>query len=133
MALKVEELTPGARVTGPMGGGHPVTVIQAQWIGGNALRLAYCTLDNRLDGSILDHDHGPCLDLHTAESTYKFRADARLFKRPAKALRVRMASRFAPMLVVRTINLEPSPRQIQADYGQPLARTPLRWQLRSIL
>lgn len=61
MALKSTELTPGAQVTGCVGSGHPVTVIPAQWIGGNALRLTYRTLDSWLDERILYRDHEPRL------------------------------------------------------------------------
>jgi superfamily II DNA or RNA helicase len=129
VAVKLEELTPGAQVNGLVGSGHPVTVVQAEWIGGNALRLTYRMLDNRLDERILYRDHEPWLDLHTAGSAYEFRADARLFKLAAEALRIRMAGRFDPMLAVHTSNLEPLPHQIQAVYGELLNRTPLRYLL----
>ncbi len=129
MALKLEELTPGAQVTGLVGNGQPATVIQAQWIGGNALRLTYRTVDSRLDERILYRDHESRLDLHTAGPAYEFRADARLFKLAAEALRIKMAGRFDPMLAVHTSNLEPLPHQIQAVYGELLNRTPLRYLL----
>jgi hypothetical protein len=133
VALKLEELTPGAQVTGLVGSGHPVTVIQAQRIGGNALRLTRRTLDSRLDERTIYRAHEPRLDLHTARPAYEFRADARLSKLAVEALRIRMAGRCDPMLTVHTSNLEPLPQQIQADCGKPLTRTPLQWQLRSML
>jgi SNF2 family DNA or RNA helicase len=129
VGVRLEELTPGTQVTGLAGGGQPITVVQAQWIGGNALRLTYRTIENRLDERILYRDHESRLDLHTAGPAYEFQADARLFKLAAEALRIRMAGRFDPMLAVHTSNLEPLPHQIQAVYGELLNRTPLRYLL----
>ena len=53
----------------------------------------------------------------------------RTFKLAAEALRIRMAARFDPMLAVHTSDLEPLPHQIEAVYGELIARTPLRFLL----
>jgi hypothetical protein len=55
--MKLEELTPGARITG-ITGEVPVTVVANAWIGGNALRLTYrteatLTGESKLDERIL--------------------------------------------------------------------------------
>ena len=61
MAVKLEDLTPGAQVTGiapgAIGKGQPVTVVAATWIGGNAIRLTFRTSENKFDERILYREH----------------------------------------------------------------------------
>ena len=128
VGIKLEEVTPGARIAGVTGDGA-VTVVAATWIGSNALRLTYRTDDGRLDERILYRDHEPRLAISKAAAAYDFGADAASFKLAAEALRIRMAGRFDPMLAVHTSDLEPLPHQIQAVYGELLDRTPLRFLL----
>jgi superfamily II DNA or RNA helicase len=128
VGIRLEDVTPGARVAGVAGDG-PVTVVAAAWIGSNALRLTYRTDDGRLDERILYRDHEPRLSVTKAAAAYDFGADANGFKLAAEALRIRMAGRFDPMLAVHTSDLEPLPHQIQAVYGELLDRTPLRFLL----
>jgi superfamily II DNA or RNA helicase len=130
VAVRLEDLTPGAQVTGLAADkSAPVTVVAATWIGGNAIRLTYRTQDNKLDERILYRDHEPGLDVAMAGPAYEFRADPALFKLAAEALRIRMAGRFDPMLAVHTSDMEALPHQIQAVYGELLQRTPLRYLL----
>jgi superfamily II DNA or RNA helicase len=103
-------------------------VVQAAWIGGNALRLTYRTETGKLDERLLYRDHEPRIDV-VKNAAYDLSADAALFKLAAEALRIRMAGRFDPMLAVQTSDLEPLPHQIQAVYGELLGRTPLRFLL----
>jgi hypothetical protein len=112
VGIKLEEVTPGARIAGVAGDG-PVTVVAATWIGSNALRLTYRTDDGRLDERILYRDHEPRLSISKTAAAYDFGADAGSFKLAAEALRIRMAGRFDPMLAVHTSDLEPLPHQIQ--------------------
>jgi len=128
VGIKLEEVTPGARIAGVTGDGS-VTVVAATWIGSNALRLTYRTEDGRLDERILYRDHEPRLAISKAAAAYDFGADAASFKLAAEALRIRMAGRFDPMLAVHTSDLEPLPHQVQAVYGELLDRTPLRFLL----
>jgi superfamily II DNA or RNA helicase len=109
-------------------GDAPVTVVQATWIGGNALRLTYRTETGKLDERLLYRDHEPRIDV-VKKAAYDLSADAAQFKLAAEALRIRMAGRFDPMLAVQTSDLEPLPHQIQAVYGELLGRTPLRFLL----
>ena len=125
--MKLEDVTPGAQLTGVMGDA-PVTVVQATWIGGNALRLTYRTEAGKLDERLLYRDHEPRIDV-VKKGAYDLSADAATFKLAAEALRIRMAGRFDPMLAVQTSDLEPLPHQIQAVYGELLGRTPLRFLL----
>jgi superfamily II DNA or RNA helicase len=131
--MRLEDLTCGARVTGIIGDA-PVTVVAADWIGGNALRLTYRTDadhtgGSRLDDRILYRDHEPKLALARQGTAFDLTADGAAFKLATEALRIRMAGRFDPMLAVHTSELEPLPHQIQAVYGELIQRTPLRFLL----
>jgi hypothetical protein len=128
VSIRLEDVTPGARIAGVTGDGA-VTVVAATWIGSNALRLTYRTDDGHLDERILYRDHEPRLSISKAAAAYDFGADAASFKLAAEGLRIRMAGRFDPMLAVHTSDLEPLPHQIQAVYGELLDRTPLRFLL----
>ena len=125
--MRLEDVTPGAQITG-IAGDAPVTVVAAAWIGGNALRLTYRTESGKLDERILYRDHEAQLNA-VKRAAYDLTADAAAFKLAAEALRIRMAGRFDPMLAVHTSDLEPLPHQIQAVYGELLGRTPLRFLL----
>ena len=126
--MKLEDVTPGAQITG-ITGDTPITVVAATWIGGNALRLTYRTASEKLDERLLYRDHEPSLQLAKRSAAYDLTADAATFKLAAEALRIRMAGRFDPMLAVHTSDLEPLPHQIQAVYGELIQRTPLRFLL----
>jgi superfamily II DNA or RNA helicase len=126
-SMKLEDVTPGARLTG-ITGDTPVTVVAATWIGGNALRLTYRTDTGKLDERLLYRDHEDRLEV-VKRAAYALDANAATFKLTAEALRIRMAGRFDPMLAVQTSDLEPLPHQIQAVYGELLGRTPLRFLL----
>jgi len=128
MTMRLEEITPGAQVTG-ITGDAAVTVVATTWIGGNAIRLTYRTTEGKLDERLLYRDHEPRLSVAKHGSAYDFEADATAFKLAAEALRIRMAGRFDPMLAVQTSDLEPLPHQIQAVYGELLDRSPLRFLL----
>jgi superfamily II DNA or RNA helicase len=126
--MKLEDVTPGAQITG-ITGDTPVTVVATTWIGGNALRLTYRTANQRLDERLLYRDHECRLELAMRSAAYDLTADAARFKLAAEALRIRMAGRFDQMLAVHTSDLEPLPHQIQAVYGELIQRTPLRFLL----
>ena len=125
--MRLEDVTPGAQITG-ITGDAPVTVVAATWIGGNALRLTYRAENGKLDERILYRDHEARLEI-VKRAAYDLTADAGPFKLAAEALRIRMAGRFDPMLAVHTSDLEPLPHQIQAVYGELIQRTPLRFLL----
>jgi superfamily II DNA or RNA helicase len=128
MAIRLEDVTPGAQLAGVVGE-CGVTVVAVAWVGSNAIHLTYRADDGRLDERILYRDHEPRLTLAKTSAAYEFGADASSFKLAAEALRIRMAGRFDPMLAVHTSDLEPLPHQIQAVYGELLDRTPLRFLL----
>ena len=126
--VRLEDLTPGARVSG-IGGRGEVGVVEVKWHGTNAVTVAYRTDDGRIDEALLYRDHEPELRLAKASTSSAFDADPNDFKLAAEALRIRMAARFDPMLAVSTSDLEPLPHQLKAVYGELLPRTPLRFLL----
>src|SRR5260370_40088820 len=85
-AMKLEDVTPGAQVTG-ITGDAPVTVVATTWIGGNALRLAYRTANQKLDQRLLYRDHESRLELARRSAAYDLTAHPARFKPAAEALR----------------------------------------------
>ncbi|GHJ56384.1 RNA helicase [Nonomuraea sp. TT08I-71] len=127
LGVKLEELTPGARVGGVAGG--VVSVVDVKWHGSNALTLTYQDDGGRVDHRLLYRDHEPSLSLAEPSRAYAFDGDPALFRLAAEGLRIRMAAQFDPMLAVSTSDLDPLPHQIKAVYGELLPRTPLRFLL----
>ncbi|WP_432904018.1 helicase-related protein [Micromonospora matsumotoense] len=127
LGVKLEELTPGARVGGVAG--SVVTVVDVKWHGSNALTLTYQDDGGRVDHRLLYRDHEPSLSLAEPSRAYAFDGDPALFRLAAEGLRIRMAAQFDPMLAVSTSDLDPLPHQIKAVYGELLPRTPLRFLL----
>ena len=120
--VRLEDLTPGARVSG-IGGRGEVGVVDIQWHGTNAVTVVYRTDDGRIDEALLYRDREPELRLAKASMSSAFDADPNDFKLAAEALRIRMAARFDPMLAVSSSDLEPLPHQLKAVYGELLPRT----------
>ncbi|GGM39984.1 helicase-related protein [Dactylosporangium sucinum] len=126
--VKLEDLTPGARVGGIVVGGQ-VVVIDVKWHGSNAVTVTYRNDHGHADQRLLYRDHEPSLSIAAAARSYAFDGDSALFRLAAEALRLRMAAQFDPMLAVTTSDLDPLPHQIKAVYGELLPRTPLRFLL----
>ncbi|MEU4235503.1 helicase-related protein [Nonomuraea sp. NPDC026600] len=126
--MRLEDLTPGAVVSGVTANGH-VTVVAVKWYGSNAVNLTHRADNGDVADQLLYRDSEARLTLRKPSSAYAFDGDGALFKLAAEALRIRMAARFDPMLAVTTSDLEPLPHQIQAVYGELLDRSPLRFVL----
>jgi len=77
-AMRLEDVTPGAKITG-IAGDAPVTVAATARIGGNALRLTYRAETGKLDELILYRDHEPRLDV-VKRAAYDLTANAGAFK-----------------------------------------------------
>jgi hypothetical protein len=71
MGVRLEDLTPGALVSGVTGDGS-VTAVAVRWIGSTALQLTCRKEDGRLDERLLYRDHGPWLTLRRAAAAYDF-------------------------------------------------------------
>lgn len=125
---RLEDLTPGARVTGVAPAG-PVTVVAATWHGTDALTLTYEHADGRLARELLDRSAEERLAAAPEAPRWTFDADGADFRLAAEALRLQMAALSDPMLAVSTSDVEPLPHQIRAVYEQLLPRAPLRFLL----
>jgi SNF2 family DNA or RNA helicase len=128
-STRLEDLTPGARVSGLLVPGSPVTVVQVEWHGTSAMTLTYREDNGRVDHEILYRDAENRLRIEEEGRAWSFDADGNLFRLASEALRIRLAHLFDPYLAVHTSNLEPLPHQIRAVYGEMLPRQPLRFLL----
>ena len=101
MSARLEELTPGARVSGIVPGAA-IEVVQAQWHGTAALTLTYRTDDGRVGEQLVYRDMEPGLGVEGASRLFDFGADPALFRLAAEAKRIQLAYLFDPMLAVST-------------------------------
>ncbi|MCC7078889.1 MAG: DUF3883 domain-containing protein [Acidimicrobiia bacterium] len=127
-AVRLEYLTPGARVSGIVPSG-PVTVVQVEWHGQAAITLHYKDDSGRSDHTLLYRDSEPALSLEESGPSWAFDADGTLFMLVSEARRINLAYLFDPYLAVTTSNLEPLPHQIEAVYVEMLPHHPLRYLL----
>ncbi len=126
--MKLEELTPGALVTGLLPSGH-VVVVSVSWFGSNALELTYKEQNGRVGSELLYRDDEARLELLEAGKPWSFDGDGHLFRLVSEARRIRLAHLFDPLLAVHTSQVEPLPHQITAVYEAMLPRQPLRFLL----
>ena len=124
---RLEELTPGARITGVLPE-QPVAVVAAEWHGSNAITLTYRTDAGRTDAQLLYRDDEPSLQIESAGAAFAFDGDGKLFRLVSEAMRIRLAYLFDPLLAVHTSTLEPLPHQItgrlRGDAAPPAAAVP---------
>lgn len=125
--MLLEELKMGIRLHGliPF---DVVTVIAAQWHGGDALELTYKTTSGDLGQQVVFRKDEDALTVAPTGSR-TFDASASDFKLVSEAQRITLAGLFDPMLAVATSDVQPLPHQIRAVYGELLPRTPLRFLL----
>ncbi|GAB4287817.1 MAG: helicase-related protein [Coriobacteriia bacterium] len=128
MTARLEDLTPGTRVSG-ITPAAPVEVVQATWHGTSALTLTYRTPDGRVAEQLVYRDMEPQLAVEQASRIFSFTANPALFRLAAEAKRIQLAYLFDPMLAVSTSQVVPLPHQIQAVYGELLTRQPMRFLL----
>lgn len=128
VGVRLEELTPGARISGLTASG-PATVVRADWRGSSAMEVVYRDESGSFGSVFLYREHEANLTLHAPAVRTGFTGSPAAFRLAAEALRLRMAGLFDPMLAVTTSDLEALPHQIRAVYGELLPRTPLRFLL----
>ncbi len=128
MPARLEDLTPGAQVSGIEPGTH-VEVVQASWHGASALTLTYRLPDGRVAERLVYRAMEPRLGIERSPRVFSFTADPALFRLAAEAKRIQLAYLFDPMLAVSTSRVIPLPHQIQAVYGELLTRQPMRFLL----
>ena len=124
----LEDLVPGARVSG-LKGGTQVVVVDTQWHGTNFVTVTFRDEQGRTDSAVLGRDQQAGLTITEAGAGPAFDGDPEAWRLAAEALRIRYAALFDPMLAIATSDLQPLPHQITAVYGEMLPRTPLRFLL----
>jgi hypothetical protein len=112
----LEELTPGRRVRGVLPD-RPVTVVQAEWHGTQALTLTYRMM-GRVDHELLYRGNEAAIEIEAERGAWSFDADGKLFRLASEALRIRLAHLFDPYLAVHTSNLDPLPHQSARSTGR---------------
>ncbi|WP_419925149.1 hypothetical protein [Candidatus Poriferisocius sp.] len=118
---RLEELTKGARVRGvaPIG---VVTVIDAEWIGSDAVNLTYEDDSGNVEQEIVYRSKESELSLDGEGRPWSFDADPELFTLVAEAKRISLAQLFDPYLATYTSDVDPLPHQIEAVYKEMLPR-----------
>jgi hypothetical protein len=124
--VQLEDLVPGVRVSGVLPG--DVSIIAVHPYGDSAVEVTHKDSDGEVGQQILYRADEAKLKL-AAASGPPFDGDGAAFRLVAEALRIKMAGQHDTMLAVTTSDLEPSPHQIKAVYGEFLPRVPLRFLL----
>ena len=125
---RLEDLTPGARVTGVVTG-QAVTVVAVQWHGTAALTLTFRDDAGRPGEQLLYRDSESQLAVEASGKAWSLTADGALFRLVSEARRIQLAYLFDPMLAVSNSNVMPLPHQISAVYEEMLTRQPLHFLL----
>ena len=125
---RLEDLRKGARVRGVSPTG-PVTVIDADWLGADALTLTYEDAAGNTEREVLYRANEGDLELADGGSSWSLDADPDMFKLVAEAKRISLAYLFDPYLAAETSDIEVLPHQIEAVYGHMLRMQPLRFLL----
>ncbi len=125
---RLEELTPGSRLTGLIANGA-ITILQAQWHGSGAVTLTYRDDAGRVGQEVVYRDDEQRFVRQEAGRPWSFDADGDLFRLASESRRIHLAWMFDPFLAVQISNLDPLPHQIDAVYGRMLPRQPLRFLL----
>ena len=126
--MKLEDLKLEAKIHG-ITPGEPVTVVQAHWIGTDAVDLTFKRQSGGVDSRLLYRDDEPQLKLAESGIAWAFNSNGHLFQLASEAYRIHLAYLFDPLLAVHTSVIEPLPHQITAVYEQMLPRQPLRYLL----
>jgi len=125
---RLEDLTPGARVTGVVAG-QAVTVVAVQWHGTAALTLTFRDDAGRPGEQLLYRDSESQLAVEAPGKAWSLTANGALFRLVSEARRIQLAYLFDPLLAVSTSNVMPLPHQISAVYEEMLSRQPLHFLL----
>src|SRR5215210_5914898 len=126
--MKLEELQPGASVTG-VEPTQIVSVLATVAMGEGSVQLIYRTPDGAMKERLLSRADEQSINLATAERPFSFDGDGAVFQLACEAKRIDLAFLFDPMMAVHTSNVEPLPHQITAVYESMLPRQPLRFVL----
>ena len=126
--MKLEDIRPGIAINGILPG-EPITVVQVEPHGSEALTLTYRNSSGRVDSRLLFRQDESEIDSVERGRPWSFDGDGALFRLVSEAQRIRLAHLFDPMLAVHTSRVDPLPHQITAVYESMLPRQPLRFLL----
>jgi hypothetical protein len=124
--VRLEEFTPGVRVTGILP--EDVRIVAVQAIGDSAVEVTYKDAEGQVGQQLLYRGDEARLRVARAAGP-TFDGDGAAFRLAAEALWIRVAGQHDTMLAVTTSDLEPLPHHIKAVYGELLPRVPLRFLL----
>ena len=125
---RLEDLTIGSQVRG-MVSGEPVTVVQAGWMGSDAIDVTYKDIRGKSGSQIVFREDQDRLEVLGGHMAWGFEADADQLKLVSEAYRISLAHLFDPYLAVHNSSVEPLPHQISAVYQEMLKRIPLKYVL----
>jgi len=128
MSLKLEDVKPGARLTGLVPDGA-IEVIAATWVGSDTLTAICRSAAGGIIERTLFRDDEARLALAETGRNWSFEADGELLRLVTEATRIQLAHHFDPYLAIHTSRVIPLPHQISAVYGEMLPRQPLRFLL----
>ena len=98
--MKLEDLTPNTAVRG-IRPDAPVTVVQVQWHGADALTLTYRLAAGGVAEEILYREDEARLELVEQSRPWRFDGDGAAYRLVAEAHRIRLAHLFDPLPAVR--------------------------------
>lgn len=126
--MRLEDLQPRCTVRG-VHPDDPVTVVNVQWFGSEAIELTYKTPTGTTESELVYRSDEGRLEMVAKGRPWSFDGDGALFRLASEARRIRLAHLFDPVLAVHTSQVEPLPHQITAVYQEMLPRQPLRFLL----
>ena len=109
---RLEDLTKGARIDGVAPSGI-VTVIDANWVGSDAVELTYEDADVNLWRDVVLRSNESDLPLVGDGKPWSFDADPELFRLVAEAKRISLAYLFDPYVATYSSDVELLPHQIE--------------------
>lgn len=128
MTTRLEDLKPGARVTGLIPDSS-AEIIAATWVGSDTLTVVIRAGEGGISERTLFRDDEARLALSETGRNWSFEADGDLLRLVTEATRIQLAHHFDPYLAIHTSRVIPLPHQISAVYGEMLPRQPLRFLL----
>ena len=116
--MKLEDIRPGIAVNGILPG-EPVTVVQVEPHGSEALTLTYRNSSGRVDSRLLFRQDESEIDSVERGRPWSFDGDGALFRLVSEAQRIRLAHLFDPVLAVHTSRVDrvPPPDHVPLKYA----------------
>ena len=113
----LEDIKSGTTVQGVVPG-QPVRILSVDWIGNQAINLAYREPDGGVSKTTLYRDDEAGLKVEERGGRRSFDGDAEMLRLVTEANRIALAHLFDPYLAIHTSLVDPLPHQISAVYGR---------------